>query len=287
MPLMALTDSRPAASPLSSVEHYENFPVASLLVPAPLRPAIAAIYRFARFADDVADEGDAPAEERIRQLDALAAALHDPGSKLPVAAALHPHLLAHGLPVAPFEALLSAFRQDVTTRRYRDFASLADYCRRSADPVGELVLRLFGAWREDTRLHSGQVCTALQLVNFLQDLAIDWRRGRLYLPLDELRAAGLGEDDLEQAARAGRASPALRRFIGAQSTRARGLLESGAALVPRVPTRLGWELRAIVAGGLRILDRLAAGDHDPFAARPTLGWRDAPALARLWLRTKR
>ncbi|HRO60133.1 MAG TPA: squalene/phytoene synthase family protein, partial [Burkholderiaceae bacterium] len=109
-----------------------------------------------------------------------------------------------------------------------------------------------------------------------------WPRGRLYLPLDELQAAGLGEADVDNAFAAGRASPALRAFIGGQAARTRRMLESGAALVPRVPRRLGWELRAILAGGLRILDRLAAGGHDPFASRPALGWRDAPALARLW-----
>jgi phytoene synthase len=189
--------------------------------------------------------------------------------------------------VEPFEALLSAFRQDVTTTRYADFASVLDYCRRSADPVGELVLRLFGAWRDDTALPSGQICSALQLINFLQDTAIDWRRGRLYLPLDEMRAAGLTESDLDRALADGRADDALRTFIGGQARRTRRLIESGASLIPRVPRRLGWELRAIIAGGLRILDRLAAGGHDPFAARPALCWRDAPALARLWWQTDR
>lgn len=275
------------AGPISSVDHYENFPVASLLVPARLRPAIAAIYRFARHADDVADEGDAPPAQRIAELDALAAALRSPAPAIPVVAALRPHQLAHQLPAEPFEALLSAFRQDVSTTRYPDFASIQDYCRRSADPVGELVLRLFDAWRDDTRVPSSQICTALQLVNFLQDVAIDWQRGRLYLPLDELAAAGLGEADIAAAAAGRQASPALRDFLADQALRARRLLESGASLVPRVPRRLGWELRAIIAGGLRILDRLAANGHDPFAARPALGWRDAPALVRLWWRTDR
>jgi phytoene synthase len=275
------------AGPISSVDHYENFPVASLLVPARLRPAIAAIYRFARHADDIADEGDAGPAQRIAQLDALAAALRRPDPDILVVAALQPHLRTHGLPVEPFEALLSAFRQDVLIHRHPDLAALLDYCRRSADPVGELVLRLFGAWRDDTRQPSAQVCTALQLINFLQDTAIDWQRGRLYVPLDELAAAGLDETEFERAAAAGQASPALRALLARQAQRARGLLESGASLVPRVPRRLGWELRAIVAGGLRILDRLARNGHDPFAARPALGWRDAPALARLWWQTDR
>ncbi|MCM5569149.1 squalene synthase HpnC [Burkholderiaceae bacterium FT117] len=284
---MSNAPSRMSANPVSSVDHYENFPVASLLVPARLRPAIAAIYRFARHADDLADEGDAAPAQRIAELDALSAALRSASPSAPVVAALRPHMRAHALPVEPFEALLSAFRQDVVTSRYRSFDEILDYCSRSADPVGELVLRLFGAWREDTRTPSSRICSALQLINFLQDTAVDWRRGRLYLPLDELAAAGLGEADLEAAAAAGRASPALRAFLEGQAARARRLLESGAPLATSVPRRLGWELRAIVAGGLRILDRLAQGGHDPFAGRPALGWRDAPALIRLWLRPSR
>lgn len=276
-----------SAGLLSSVDHYENFPVASLLLPARLRPAIVAIYRFARHADDLADEGDATPAQRIAGLDALADGLRNPAATIPVLVDLRPHLQAHRLPIEPFEALLSAFRQDVETCRHPDFAALQDYCRRSADPVGELVLRLFEAWNEDTRLPSSRICTALQLINFLQDTATDWHRGRLYLPLDELAAAGLGETDVAAAAAAGRACPRLRALLAEQAARARGLLESGASLVPRVPRRLGWELRAIIAGGLRILDRLAANDHDPFDARPTLGWRDAPALVRLWWRSDR
>ncbi|MFA7664634.1 MAG: squalene synthase HpnC [Burkholderiaceae bacterium] len=269
-----------------SVTHYENFPVASVLVPTRLRPAIVAIYHFARHADDIADEGEARPAERLAALDALAAELRKPRPGDPVVASLQPHRLAHELPVEPFEALLSAFRQDVTTTRYADFTALADYCRRSADPVGELVLRLFGAWNEGSAVHSSAICSALQLINFIQDTAIDWQRGRLYVPLDELAAAGLDEAEFAQAVRRGRASPALQAVLGQQAGRARGLLESGVALIPRVPRRLGWELRAIISGGLRVLDRLAANGHDPFAARPVLGWRDAPALVRLWWLTK-
>ncbi len=274
-------------SAVTSIDHYENFPVASWLVPAPLRPAIAAIYRFARHADDVADEGNAPAPRRLAELDALAVALRSEHPSQAVVAALQPHLAAHRLPIEPFEALLSAFRQDVTTVRYADYAALADYCRRSADPVGELVLRLFGAWRSDTRVPSGEICSALQMINFLQDVAVDWRRGRLYLPLDELRAARLDEDALDEATRDRRAAPALREFLAGQALRARRMLESGTPLIGLVPTRLAWELRAIVSGGLRVLDRLAANGHDPFAERPKLGWRDAPALVALWWRIDR
>ncbi len=282
---MKPTQTRRITLAINAAGHYENFPVASMLVPAPLRPAITAVYRFARHADDLADEGDAPAPVRLAALDALAADLRAPAPLAPVVAELHPHLRAHGLPVEPFEALLSAFRQDVTSSRQPDFASLAHYCSRSADPVGEIVLRLFGAWHAGTRVASSQVCTALQLINFVQDLAPDWRRGRLYVPLDELAAAGLSERDNAAASAAGRASAPLRALVRAQAARARAMLCAGVrALVPQVPRRLGWELRAVAAGGLRILDRLARQGDDPFAARPSLGWRDAAPLAALWWR---
>ncbi|ODU62524.1 MAG: hypothetical protein ABT05_07435 [Lautropia sp. SCN 66-9] len=325
----------PAPAPagvVTGVDHYENFPVGSLLLPSRLRPAVLAIYRFARHADDLADEGDASMAQRLAALDALDDALvvldgdlargcngvatatltstaaaaaptlapandgfdanipyppasHDDLAPPPVVAQLRPHLAAHGLPVAPLRALLSAFSQDtVPAVRHRDRASLLDYCSRSANPVGELMLRLFGAWNAQTRVHSDQICSALQLINFLQDLAIDWRRNRLYLPLDALRAAGLDERAVAQAVAESRVSPALAALIADQTRQARALLVQGAALVPLVPRRLGWELRAIIAGGLRITERLHDGGYDPVAARPKLSWRDGPALVRLWRR---
>ncbi|HYF59782.1 MAG TPA: squalene synthase HpnC [Burkholderiaceae bacterium] len=257
-------------------------------MPARLRPAVVAIYRFARHADDLADEGDAPDAERLAALAALredlaaARAGRAPGS--PVVAQLVPHVLAHGLDWTRFDALLSAFEQDVTVHRYPDAATLADYCRRSADPVGQLVLALAGRLDDANRVLSDRICTALQLINFLQDAGVDWRRGRLYLPLDALARHGAGEVDVARAAADGRACPALRACIAAEAARAGAMLEAGAALPPRVGGRLGWELRAIVAGGARILRRLARGGHDPFAARPALGARDALPLAASVLR---
>jgi squalene synthase HpnC len=275
-------------SPLHGVEHYENFPVASWLTPARMRPAVVAVYRFARHADDVADEGDAPAVDRLAALGALrddiARARAGRAPSHPTVAALVPHVAAHGLDWGHFEALLSAFAQDVTVVRYADAASLADYCRRSADPVGRIVLRL--AKRDDaTSLGlSDRICSALQLINFLQDAAVDWRRGRLYLPADRMARHGATEDDLRAACDAGRASPALRATIADEAARAGAMLRSGAPLPARVGGRLGWELRAVVAGGARILAKLAAAGHDPFAARPRLGATDAPALAASVLR---
>ncbi len=266
---------------VTSVEHYENFPVASLLIPARLRPAVVAIYRFARHADDLADEGDADPGARLAGLDALAEALRDESTPIAVVAGLHPFLRRHDLPIAPFEALLSAFRQDILTHRYADAGSVDDYCRRSADPVGELMLRLFGAWNPDTAALSSKICTGLQWTNFLQDLAIDWTRKRLYLPLDTLHGAGLDESSLQRAVDHSEAEPRLRALVAGHIDRTRTMLESGRPLVHKVPVRLGLELRAIIAGGLRILDRLESGGCDPFRHRPKLGWRDAPALLRL------
>jgi squalene synthase HpnC len=266
-----------------AVAHYENFPVASWLVPAPLRPAIVAIYRFARHADDLADEGDAPAQARLAALDGLhldlerAAGGRSPRD--PVVAALVPHVLAHRLDWSRFHALLSAFEQDVTVTRYPDRAALLDYCSRSADPVGHLVLAVFRALDPANRALSDRICSALQLINFLQDVAIDWSRGRLYLPLDELRRHGAGEEDVARAARDARAGEPLRLCIAAQAVHAGALLESGAPLARRVPRRLGWELRAIAAGGSRILHLLERGGHDPFRQRPRLTGRDALPLA--------
>ena len=273
----------PAAPRLvHGVDHYENFPVASVLVPARLRPAVIAIYRFARYADDVADEGEATDAQRIVELDRLAAALRDPGrARHPQVDGLLPHLRRHAIGVDECLALLSAFRQDVTVHRYEDDAALLDYCRRSADPVGRLVLGLFGCRTTATEPLSDAICSALQLINFLQDAAGDWQRGRLYLPRQALAAAGADEQMVDAAVRARHAQPALRNCIAAQADRARALLESGAPLVRRVPLRLSLELRATLAGGRRILESIAASGNDPFATRPKIGWRDAPALARL------
>ena len=280
------------ASPLHGVEHYENFPVASWLMPARLRPAVIAIYRFARHADDIADEGDASDEARLAALGALEADIRlaragDAPQSIWVAG-LVPHVAAHQLDWSRFEALLSAFRQDVGTRRYADFATLLDYCRRSADPVGQLVLALSGQLTDENRALSDQICSALQLINFLQDAAIDWRRGRLYLPLESLARHGLTEADVELAATRHQASRALRDCIEQEAQRARSMLARGAPLASRTGGRLGWELRAIVAGGQRILLKLAAGGHDPFARRPALNRMDALplafAMARLGLR---
>jgi len=272
---------------IHGVDHYENFPVASRLVPARLRPAIIAIYRFARHADDIADEGEAAAGERLRELRRLREAILADRREHPVVREVLEAADAHRLPRDPLLALLDAFEQDLVVSRYQDRAGLLAYCGRSANPVGELVLRLFDRWEPATRPASDAICSGLQLVNFLQDLAIDWRRGRLYLPLEALGRAGLDADAVGAAMAGGRSSPALSRVIAAEADFARSLLRAGADLPGKVPLRLALELRAILAGGHRILDRLARSGYDPIAERPRLGWRDAPGLLALVARPRR
>jgi len=262
------------------VDHYENFPVASLLLPARLRPAVEAIYAFARSADDLADEGDAPASARLAGLDAYDDALHGIALGKPPAQPLFQSLARviadYRLPLAPFHDLLSAFKQDVTTCRYADFGSLLDYCRRSANPVGTLMLHLYDAADPANLRDSDAICSSLQLINFLQDVAIDWDKQRIYLPLEDMRQFKVSEDHVAQAD----ADDAWRALMAFQVKRARGMMLSGAPLAFRLPGRIGWELRLIVQGGLRILDRIEASDYDVFRHRPQLG--PADWLAMLW-----
>ncbi len=265
--------------------HYENFPVASRLVPSRLRPHVAAVYAFARTADDFADEDGYTTRERLRLLDEWLDALHRAlGAGEPIDADLEPRrtaiftALAHtvrrfDLPVALLEALLSAFRQDVSVTRYASWTEVDDYCRRSANPVGRLVLRLFGYRDERLDAWSDAICTALQLTNFWQDFAIDWSRGRLYVPETEWRSAGARLEDLGGTPSA---TPAeWRRALAACTARTRELFDRGRPLVDHVRGRLRWELKATWHGGTRVLERLERDGFDPIASRPRLGAADA------------
>lgn len=262
-----------------SVGHYENFPVASRLVPATLRPAVVAIYRFARAADDLADEGDAPAAARIAALADFGRALDAIGRgdtpANPPFPALAEAIRAHDLPLAPFHDLLSAFTQDVTTPRYADYATLRDYCRRSANPVGRLLLALYRADGADHLTASDAICTGLQLTNFWQDIAIDWRKDRVYIPQEDLDRFGIATADIA----AQRADERWRALMAFEVDRARALLVSGRPLARALPWRLGLELSAVIAGGLRILSRIDAVRGDVFAHRPTLRALDWCAVA--------
>lgn len=272
---------RSAVSP----DHYENFPVASLLLPAALRPAVAAIYAFARSADDFADEGDLPAEARLRQLGVYQAELDRIGrgepTEHPIFLRLRPHIERHGLPLQLFRDLLDAFAQDVVKDRYASFAELMDYCRRSADPVGRLLLHLFGAATPENLRRSDAICSALQLINHWQDVGIDLAKGphgRIYLPQDELARFGVTEEALRRRA----CDEAFRALMQFQVGRARALMLEGAPLGRALPGRhffrIGLEIRVIVAGGLAILDKIEAAGYDVFNRRPVLQGLDWPRL---------
>jgi hydroxysqualene synthase len=263
--------------------HYENFPVASHLLPSAMRPHVAAVYAFARLADDMADEGSRPDAERMADLRTWGARLDDAVAGKPMAGphsevfvALRHSIALCRLPVALFHDLLSAFAQDVTVKRYATWDDLLDYCRRSANPVGRLVLRIAGRDDEALDRASDAVCTALQLTNFWQDLRIDWERGRLYVPATVWRAAGATEDGL----RGPRLPDEWRTAIREAAGYTRRLFSRGRAVCDGVPGRLKYELRATWLGGTRILDKLEASQFDPFAQRPKLSWPDAPGI--LW-----
>ena len=267
-----------------AVDHYENFPVASLLLPAPLRLAVRDIYRFARSADDIADEGEAEPAERLTRLGAYHQALRtleagdalaadDP--LLPIFEPLGRTIARHALPWHLFHDLLDAFEQDVRVHRYADLPSLLDYCRRSANPVGRLMLRLYEVDDEQARRQSDAICTGLQLVNFWQDVELDWRKGRVYLPQEAMQAHGVTEAQIAQ----GRSDAAWRALMAEQTALARRHLEQGLGLPGRLPWRAGCELRLVIQGGLRILSRLEQLHYDVFTHRPTLRKRDWLILA--------
>jgi squalene synthase HpnC len=253
-----------------AADHYENFPVASRLVPPSLRPHVAAIYAFARGADDIADEPGRTPEERIRLLDEWSAHLRV-APETAVFAALADTRARFDLPLQLFDDLLSAFKQDVRTTRYESWDDVFDYCRRSANPIGRLVLRLAGVVRDDADRWSDAVCTALQLTNFWQDLAIDWQRGRLYVPAVVWSAAGADPADLDHRM----LSPAWKTALRECAEVTRRLFARGRPVCGVFTGRLRYELRGTWLGGVRILDKLEAVDFDVFDRRPTLTTADA------------
>jgi squalene synthase HpnC len=261
--------------------HYENFPVASILLPRRMRPHIAAIYAFARIADDIADEPGPEPDERLRLLDDLHHQLHAPAvaqhgrTASPVFVALHETIAHLRLPVPLFDDLLSAFRQDVLTNRYETWEDVLDYCRRSANPIGRLVLRVAGVENEVTDRASDAVCTALQLTNFWQDLGRDWRNGRLYVPAEEARRHAAAERGLDASAM----PPEWRAAIAACVARTRGLFDQGRPVAAAVGGRLRLELRATWLGGVRVLDKIEALGCDTLHQRPKLGAADAVRIA--------
>ena len=275
------------AHPVNGVEHYENFPVASVLCPPALRPPIVAIYHFARTADDIADEGDAAADDRLLALSDYRSALQRLYDDDAVSARWPEHLgplrhavHRHALPQSLLADLLDAFAQDVRNPPYPDRDALLDYCRRSANPVGRLLLHLYGVQDPAALRQSDAICSALQLINFWQDLSVDLPRGRVYVPEADRLAHGITR--LEP----GRDTAQTRVLVRDLCGWAEGLMREGAPLVHRLPGRAGWELRLVVQGGLRILETIAAMDHATLSRRPALGKRDVPRLLwrALWMR---
>jgi len=272
--------------------HYENFPVASLLLPHRMRPHVAAVYAFARFADDFADEGNLSAVERLRLIDGWEQRLREasrsphrgappragePAETQDVFVALGASIRSLSLPVAHFEALLSAFRQDVTVTRYPTWDHMMDYCRRSANPVGRLVLRIAGYDDPNLDAASDAMCAALQLTNFWQDVKIDFDRGRIYLPQDERERHGALERDLAE----GHITPGWQHALATATARTRLLFDEGRYVCDGVMGGLRYELRATWLGGIRILDRLERSRFDVVHRRPTLGVVDAILIAPL------
>ena len=238
------------------------------------------IYRFARSADDFADEGELAPAERLARLEAYRAGLariargEDPGE--PVLRAVARLVRERALPLEPLHDLLDAFSQDVVKARYADFAELLGYCRRSANPVGRLLLHLFRAATPENVAQSDALCSALQLANFWQDVALDYAKGRIYLPQDEMARFGVSEAHIAER----RCDDAWRALLRFQVERTRAMVHSGAPLGRRLPGRVGLEIRATVQGGLRVLDKLGAVRFDVFRRRPVLAWYDWPLL--LW-----
>lgn len=257
--------------------HYENFPVASMLLPRRMRPHIAAIYAFARTADDVADEPGLEPGERLSRLDDLDRRLDVPpggAADDPIFVALFDTIERCALPVALFRDLLSAFRQDVTVHRYATWSAVDDYCRRSANPVGRLVLRVAGVDDAAADRASDAVCTALQLANFWQDFGRDWRNGRLYVPLEEIERHGASLGGLDQRSLPAEWTGTLRACV----ERTRRLFDQGRPVADAVRGRLRWELRATWLGGVRILEKIEALGYDTLHVRPALGAQDAAVL---------
>ena len=268
------------------VDHYENFPVASWLVPARLRPPIEAIYGFARGADDIADEGDLPDAERLRGLDRYLEALDAiEGARAPPAqfARIAEAIRDYGLPIALLRDLIDAFKQDVVKKRYATFAEVMDYSRRSANPIGRLVLHLvervdengvrdefpctdFVSGKSSLTPFSDAICSALQIINFWQDVALDWEKGRVYIPREDLERFGVGERQIAEA----RADAKWRDLMAFECARARRMLSAGAPLADALAGRTGLEIRATVAGGGIILDKIEAAHGDVFRHRPVL-----------------
>ena len=257
-----------------SVEHYENFPVASILLPKRLRRPVEIIYNFARQADDFADEGDLSDAQRLALLDGfrdeLARIANQQTPQMPLFHDVASIISTYELPLQLFHDLLDAFSQDVVKKRYANFDELLDYCRRSANPVGRLLLHLYQEATPTNLGYADNICSALQLINFWQDVKKDHAIGRIYLPQDELEQFNVTEQHIAQ----GQANSEWRDLMRFQTERASDLLNRGTPLGSILAGRTGLEMRMIIAGGNRIIAKLRGANFDVFERRPVLQMHD-------------
>ncbi len=275
------------------VTHYENFPVASLLCPPRLRAPIAAIYHFARTADDLADEGGQSASQRLEDLRAFRADLLSALTGT-AASTRWPHVFGPlaqtaaqwRLPGHHLHALLDAFEQDVhmsaSAQRYQSDEQLLDYCKRSANPVGRLLLHLYGVNDARSLQQSDQICTALQLINFWQDLRSDLARARIYLSVQAMQRLNLSLDEFAPESESMAAQALIRAYVD----HAHSLMQQGAPLALGLKGRIGWELRLVVQGGLRIAEKIAEMNYKTWQRRPVLRATDWPLIAWRALRMR-
>jgi squalene synthase HpnC len=252
-----------------TASHYENFSVVTWLTPRPLRPAFRSIYAFCRWSDDLGDEvGDpALARELLSWWRGELRAMYEGRARHPVMVALAETVAEFAIPIGPFEALISAFEQDQEVTDYATYPQLLDYCTRSANPVGHLVLYLARSFDADNARLADATCTGLQLANFWQDVARDLDIGRIYLPREDRERFGVSDSDL----RAKRFTPEFAALLAFEVERARALLREGKALLPRMPRALAIDVDLFSRGGLAILDRIEAQEYDVLSSRPRLG----------------
>ncbi|KAB2909465.1 MAG: squalene synthase HpnC [Ignavibacteriales bacterium] len=250
-------------------EHYENFPVVSVFIPKGLRKDVAVIYWFGRTSDDISDEGVMDTAERLKMLNQFEEDFQNAlngNFKNDYFAALAETIAVRKLDTSLFTDLLSAFRQDITTNRYQNFSEILDYCRRSANPVGRLVLQLHGYFDEQRGKLSDKICTSLQLINFYQDLNVDFLKNRLYIPTEEISSFGLREDLMFITER----NPQLEKLIETQLKRAEKLMHEGMPLIKLLKGRLRVEIAATCYGGLKMAEIIRKNGFTSYLQRATL-----------------
>ena len=258
-------------------DHYENFPVASLLVPREKRPHVCAIYSFARIADNYADEPGLTPAERVDSITEWEEQLIDAyrgHARHPVFVALRETVDHFEIPVELFQRLLKAFRSDVTTHRYESFEDVLEYCENSANPIGRLMLLLFNYRSETSMEFSDSICTALQLANFWQDVAIDLKKDRVYIPLDDIREFGYSEEELLGL----QCSQAFKDLMCYQVERTEQMFQEGKPLLSDVGSDLRMELKLTWKGGMWILKKIEQQDYDVLARRPSLSLLDKTSI---------